>query len=103
MSAHPLAGQAVPESLRINVLWLVVDYYTVTPDPAVPDQVVSFGTSGHRGSSFRASFNAIDSNVRDVELLLSASKSLMKLSRYREALRGFTRAGDFAKIGRAHV
>lgn len=57
MSAHPLAGQAVPESLRINVPRLVADYYTVTPDPAVPDQVVSFGTSGHRGSSFRASFN----------------------------------------------
>ena len=57
MSAHPLAGQAVPESLRINVPRLVADYYTVTPDPAVPDQAVSFGTSGHRGSSFRASFN----------------------------------------------
>lgn len=57
MSAHPLAGQAVPESLRVNVPRLVADYYAVTPDPAVPDQVVSFGTSGHRGSSFRASFN----------------------------------------------
>lgn len=57
MSAHPLAGQAVPESLRINVPRLVADYYAVTPDPAVPDQAVSFGTSGHRGSSFRASFN----------------------------------------------
>lgn len=57
MSAHPLAGQAVPESLRVNVPRLVADYYTVTPDPAVPDQAVSFGTSGHRGSSFRASFN----------------------------------------------
>lgn len=54
---------------------------------------------GHLGSDERAAENytkAIDSNVRDVELLLSASKSLMKLGRYREALRGFTRAGDFA-------
>lgn len=57
MAAHSLAGQPVPESLRINVPRLVADYYTVTPDPGSPDQAVSFGTSGHRGSSFSASFN----------------------------------------------
>jgi phosphoglucomutase len=47
----------VPESLRINVPRLVSDYYTVAPDPAVPDQAVAFGTSGHRGCAFKASFN----------------------------------------------
>lgn len=57
MAAHSLAGQPVPESLRINVPRLVADYYTVTPDPGSPDQAVSFGTSGHRGSSLSASFN----------------------------------------------
>jgi len=36
---------------------LVASYYTVTPDPDIPAQSVSFGTSGHRGSSLRASFN----------------------------------------------
>ena len=57
MAAHPLAGAPVPESLRINVPRLISDYYTVAPDPAVPDQAVAFGTSGHRGCAFKASFN----------------------------------------------
>jgi len=57
MAAHPLAGAPVPESLRINVPRLVSDYYTLEPDPSVPDQAVAFGTSGHRGCAFKASFN----------------------------------------------
>jgi phosphoglucomutase len=32
-------------------------YYTQAPDPTVPEQRVSFGTSGHRGSSFDKAFN----------------------------------------------
>ena len=54
---HPLRGQLVPEYLRTNVPRLVSDYYLNTPDPHVPEQRVSFGTSGHRGSSQAASFN----------------------------------------------
>jgi phosphoglucomutase len=57
MAAHPLAGTPVPESLRINVPRLVTDYYTLEPDPSAPDQAVAFGTSGHRGCAFKASFN----------------------------------------------
>jgi phosphoglucomutase len=57
MAAHPLAGTPVPESLRINVPRLVSDYYTLEPDPSAPDQAVAFGTSGHRGCAFKASFN----------------------------------------------
>ncbi len=57
MSHHPLAGSSVPEALRINVPRLISDYYTLSPDPGIPDQMVAFGTSGHRGSAFRASFN----------------------------------------------
>ena len=57
MSHHPLAGSSVPEALRINVPRLISDYYTLNPDPGIPDQMVAFGTSGHRGSAFRASFN----------------------------------------------
>ncbi len=57
MATHPLAGQPVPEALRINVPRLVSQYYTEAPDPGIPEQAVSFGTSGHRGSAFKASFN----------------------------------------------
>ena len=57
MAIHPLAGQPVPESLRINVPRLVSDYYTLQPDPSAAEQAVAFGTSGHRGCASRASFN----------------------------------------------
>ncbi len=53
----PRAGQpAQPEDL-VDVASLVTAYYTIEPDPAEPAQQVSFGTSGHRGSSFDAAFN----------------------------------------------
>lgn len=57
MAVHPLAGTTVPEVLRINVPRLVADYYSLQPDASVPDQAVAFGTSGHRGSAARVSFN----------------------------------------------
>ena len=55
--ANPRAGQpAAPEDL-VNVAKLVTAYYEVHPDPADAAQRVSFGTSGHRGSAFTATFN----------------------------------------------
>lgn len=57
MSIHPLAGQPVPDSMRVNIPRLMQAYYTGHPDPALPEQQVAFGTSGHRGSSFKKSFN----------------------------------------------
>ena len=54
---HPLAGKPAPESLLVNVPRLVAAYYAERPDPAVAAQRVAFGTSGHRGSSLRTSFN----------------------------------------------
>jgi phosphoglucomutase len=57
MTIHPLAGQPAPRSLLANIPRLVSAYYTGRPDPAVASQQVSFGTSGHRGSSLRGSFN----------------------------------------------
>ncbi|MFF4096156.1 phosphoglucomutase (alpha-D-glucose-1,6-bisphosphate-dependent) [Streptomyces sp. NPDC001834] len=54
---HERAGQpARPEDLT-DVARLVTAYYTLHPDPAVPDQRVAFGTSGHRGSSLATAFN----------------------------------------------
>ena len=57
MSLHPLAGKPAPPELLVHVPRLVSQYYTETPDPADPAQRIAFGTSGHRGSSARASFN----------------------------------------------
>jgi phosphoglucomutase len=57
MSAHELAGKKAPPDLLINVPRLVSAYYTHEPDPGAPAQRVSFGTSGHRGSSLERSFN----------------------------------------------
>ncbi|WP_076465312.1 phosphoglucomutase (alpha-D-glucose-1,6-bisphosphate-dependent) [Actinomyces mediterranea] len=54
---HERAGTvALPEDL-INVDEVVNAYYDIEPDPSVIDQRVSFGTSGHRGSSLDAKFN----------------------------------------------
>jgi phosphoglucomutase len=57
MSAHPLAGQAAPYHVLINIPRLISAYYTHQPDVNEPGQRVAFGTSGHRGSSFGNSFN----------------------------------------------
>jgi phosphoglucomutase len=43
--------------MLVNVPRLVTAYYTEVPDPAVAEQRVAFGTSGHRGSSFKKAFN----------------------------------------------
>jgi phosphoglucomutase len=56
-SISPLAGKPVAPSRLVDVPRLITAYYSLAPDPAVADQRVSFGTSGHRGSSFSASFN----------------------------------------------
>jgi len=53
----PLAGRPAQPAQLVDVAKLIEAYYTVQPDPAEPAQRVAFGTSGHRGSSFDASFN----------------------------------------------
>ncbi|KIX15095.1 phosphoglucomutase (alpha-D-glucose-1,6-bisphosphate-dependent) [Dethiosulfatarculus sandiegensis] len=57
MAAHELAGKPAPRDILINTPRLVSAYYTHRPDPEDPSQRVSFGTSGHRGSSEKNSFN----------------------------------------------
>jgi phosphoglucomutase len=53
----PLAGKMIEPSMLVNVPRLVTAYFTAKPDPTVPAQRVSFGTSGHRGSAFDGAFN----------------------------------------------
>jgi phosphoglucomutase len=54
---HELAGKLVPRSLLANIPRLVSAYYTHRPDVTDPAHRVAFGTSGHRGSSLKNSFN----------------------------------------------
>jgi len=57
MKVSPLAGKPAPASMLANISRLVTTYYTERPDPAVREQRVAFGTSGHRGSAFNKAFN----------------------------------------------
>lgn len=54
---HQLAGKPVPSTLLANIPRLISAYYTHKPDVSNPTHRVAFGTSGHRGSSFKGSFN----------------------------------------------
>ncbi|MGV8931513.1 MAG: phosphoglucomutase (alpha-D-glucose-1,6-bisphosphate-dependent) [Luteimonas sp.] len=53
----PLAGKPAQDAQRIDVDKLIAAYFDIKPEPSVAAQRVSFGTSGHRGSSLDASFN----------------------------------------------
>jgi len=55
--ASPLAGTPAGPSMLVNVPRLMTAYYARRPDPAVREQRVAFGTSGHRGSAFDTAFN----------------------------------------------
>ena len=57
MSVHAFAGKPVRPQDRINIGQLVSDYFTQTPDVSLAAEQVSFGTSGHRGSASKRSFN----------------------------------------------
>lgn len=53
----PLAGKPATPEMLVNVAKLITAYYSERPDVSVAEQRVAFGTSGHRGSSFKRSFN----------------------------------------------
>src|SRR5215212_3315331 len=56
MALSPLAGKPAPKDLLIDVNRLEREYYERKPDPADPTQLVSFGTSGHRGTPLQSTF-----------------------------------------------
>ncbi len=57
MSLSPLAGKIAPPEMLANIPRLISEYYTNRPDPTERSHLVAFGTSGHRGSASRNSFN----------------------------------------------
>ena len=56
MSISPLAGKPAPKELLVDLTRLEQEYYERRPDLGNPNQLVSFGTSGHRGSPLHGSF-----------------------------------------------
>ncbi len=57
MTRHERAGQPAQDNDLVDVAKLITAYYADQPDPENVDQRVAFGTSGHRGSSLKTSFN----------------------------------------------
>lgn len=57
MTISPLAGKTANPSMLVDIPKLVTAYYAECPDPSIKAQRISFGTSGHRGSSFDKNFN----------------------------------------------
>jgi phosphoglucomutase len=57
MTTSELAGKPAPKSILTNIPRLISAYYALTPDTEDSTQLVSFGTSGHRGCSFKQTFN----------------------------------------------
>ena len=56
VTISPLAGKPAPKSMLVDLARLEREYHERKPDPGDPTQLVSFGTSGHRGSPVRGSF-----------------------------------------------
>jgi phosphoglucomutase len=56
VTISPLAGLPAPKEMLVDVARLERDYFERRPDLADPSQMVTFGTSGHRGSPFQGSF-----------------------------------------------
>src|ERR1700737_926784 len=57
MEISLLAGKPADPLTLTNIPGLITSYYTGIPDPAVPEQKVALGASGHRGASVKNSFN----------------------------------------------
>jgi len=57
MNISPLAGKQAPQEILVDLERLEKEYYERKPDLSDSSQLVSFGTSGHRGSSFSGTFN----------------------------------------------
>jgi len=57
MAISELAGKPAPQDLLANIPRLVADYYALHPDPVEKNELVHFGTSGHRGDATEKTFN----------------------------------------------
>ena len=58
MAISPLAGQPAPKEMVVDLARLEREYFERRPDMSNPNQLVSFGTSGHRGTPLHGTFTA---------------------------------------------
>ena len=92
MTIHPLAGKPAPQELLIDPDNLRREYYARKPDFTDRAQRVGFGTSGHRGSSLRGSFNeahvlAITQAICDYRSSQGISRASVHRKRHARAVR----------------
>ena len=79
MAISPLAGKPAPANLLIDAQALERDYYAKQPDLGDPRQLVQFGTSGHRGTPFEATFTEAENLKKEMaELRTSYEARLAK-------------------------
>jgi phosphoglucomutase len=78
MTVDPRAGKLAEPSMLVNVARLVTAYYSLKPDPSIREQRVAFGTSGHRGSAFRYSFN--EAHILAISQAISQYRQLRGIS-----------------------
>ncbi len=57
MQVSPQAGKLANQSTPVNIPKLITAYFAEHPDPSISEQRVAFGTSGHRGTALKCSFN----------------------------------------------
>lgn len=82
---HPRAGQIASATDLISISDLKAAYFDLKPDAAVTEQKVSFGTSGHRGSSFNTSFN--ENHILAIHLMKTTFSRLPRPSSNIDQLR----------------
>ena len=78
MAVDPRAGKIAEPSMLVNVPRLITSYYALHPDPASRDQLVAFGTSGHRGSSLASAFNE--------DHIVAISQAIVPIARSRASM-----------------
>ena len=114
MSVHPHAGQLPTPDMLANIPALISSYYTEFPSPAVEQEKVAFGTSGHRGTSLNRTFNeehiyAVTQAVCDLRkadgitgpLFLGVDSHALSEPAYRSALEVLVANGVEVRIARA--
>jgi len=124
MHNHPLAGKPAPKDKLVDLKALERAYYDQKPNLDDPQQLVNFGTSGHRGTSLHSTFTEAhilaitqaicdygEKNKIDGPLFVGKDTHALSNPAQRTALEVIAANGDLAviqehegfKIGRAHV
>jgi len=78
MALHELAGKPAPRDILVNIPRLISNYYTNRPNPDDTSQGVSFGTSGHRGSSLTNTFN--ETHIIAISQAICEYRSIKKIN-----------------------